>query len=72
MSELQETFNTFFGVTEETAGTGTAQREINGQIRSVIVDQAEHDAWLAQREAEAQAAREERRRLDELMLRLNW
>jgi len=50
---LQDTFELYFGETEDTHGTGIATRVINGVLTDVIVDKEEHERWLAECRAEA-------------------
>jgi hypothetical protein len=68
---LQETFDRFFGPTEETGGTGYVRRVIDGEIHEVLVDADEAAEFEAQRAAEAAARIEHQRKLDELMQVLN-
>lgn len=55
---LDSTFAKYFGPTEETNGTGIARRVSGGDVVDVIVDEAEHEAFLAKCDAEAKAQRE--------------
>ena len=71
MSTLKSTFAKFFGPSEdEEAGTATRVDE-HGILRDVIVDEKKHKAFVAKIEAKADAERIERKKLDELMRRLN-
>jgi len=50
---LQDTFDKYFNVNEDTAGTGTVIRDIRGTLQTIVVDQAEYDAFRAEIRAEA-------------------
>ena len=66
---LDSTFALFFGATEETNGTGEVVREIKGESTLVVVDQAEHEKFLAQAQAESKARVAE---LDALVGMMEW
>ena len=62
---LQETFDLFFGPTEDTCGTGAVIRVINGELTTVVVDETEHAAFLEKIAEEADAfAAEQQRQID--------
>jgi hypothetical protein len=66
---LKATFDLFFGPSEDTCGTGMVTREVNGRLQSVIVDQDEYDAWMAERAANAA---QQDAKIDELVWRDRW
>jgi hypothetical protein len=66
---LKATFDKFFGPSEDTCGTGMATRDIDGTLQTVIVDQDEYNAWMAERAA--QAAQQDAE-IDELTWRDCW
>jgi len=68
---LESTFALFFGPTEETAGTGTVTRVINGELTDVVVDANERAEFDAGQRAQADAENAEQEAVWELMDRLN-
>lgn len=58
---LNDTFAKFFGPSEETAGTGTVTRVVNGELTDVVVDEQEHAEFVANSwaEMEAETARQD-------------
>ena len=64
---LNDTFSTFFGPTEETAGTGQVTRVIKGELTSVVVDDAERNEFLARQRVQADERNAALARLDAMM-----
>jgi len=53
---LNATFATFFGPTEDTAGTGTATRaDEHGILHEVVVDEAEYATFVAEQGSKSTA-----------------
>lgn len=54
-AELDATFASFFGETEDTAGTGAVTRVVKNELTEVVVNAIERAEFLAQCRAEADA-----------------